>query len=473
MNETALKSTPTEPEGPIRIDNKGNLIGAYDIGRYKSAQNVAAPTNSTEGRYATLGDAYAASVVGSAGVDSTLETKPREQPADTEQPEYQHFGQAEPEQTVAEQIQQAQQDPILRDLERLGTMAPEGVTGGGNADSLDGGKISEELEAEYQRIMNTPLSELNTRELEARKQIELSKIKNELDVMKEAEIAEALEEHKRLYITLYNEKSQFEKDYIKMDGIETADQFAQKCLEENSYTENAMQKIDEMYDLQYKDEKKVLKEEYEPYILAPAVREEIKERVFDIEYLKDPKIVELSPELKEVLLQTIKNSADLQNQSGKDGIDRVNIEFCETYSCNLGPFDGYFLYRGISEYEQDGQGVIVDELLGKLPGVSQIIKANKIANDPEFAPNDDINNNLGGKYIISTFIFTVQGNLNKVEIGQQYYLGTVIYKDDILMDSGETVEYPYNCAGCEKLSEKDYNYIKIAFQAEGTGGNSW
>ena len=70
-NDTALKNT-TEPEGPIRIDNKGNLIGPYDIGRYDSVGNVAAPMSAPEdGKYATLGDAYAASVVGSAGADGS------------------------------------------------------------------------------------------------------------------------------------------------------------------------------------------------------------------------------------------------------------------------------------------------------------------------------------------------------------------------------------------------------------------
>ena len=38
----------TEPEGPIRIDNKGNLIGPYDIGRYESVGNVASPMSAPE-----------------------------------------------------------------------------------------------------------------------------------------------------------------------------------------------------------------------------------------------------------------------------------------------------------------------------------------------------------------------------------------------------------------------------------------
>ena len=128
----------TEPEGPIRIDNKGNLIGPYDIGRYESVGNYAVPMSAPEdGKYPTLGDAYAASVVNNLG-----ETQPHEQPADTEQPEYQHFGQAEPELTVAEQIQQQQYNQLVKPFEQLGFAPqdgeqPQDVSNGVGADASE------------------------------------------------------------------------------------------------------------------------------------------------------------------------------------------------------------------------------------------------------------------------------------------------------------------------------------------------
>ena len=64
----------TEPEEPIRIDNKGNLIGPYDIGRYNSVGNVASPMSAPEdGKYPTLGDAYAASVINNLGQNNTTQ----------------------------------------------------------------------------------------------------------------------------------------------------------------------------------------------------------------------------------------------------------------------------------------------------------------------------------------------------------------------------------------------------------------
>ena len=100
--------------------------------------------------------------------------------------------------------------PIAQDFEQAlqNASGTDGSGSSGDAESSQNGNaISGELEAEYQRLTETPLLELTLTELEAREQIELGKIKEVLDSEKEAELAKVESEAEREFIEkMYDRK---------------------------------------------------------------------------------------------------------------------------------------------------------------------------------------------------------------------------------------------------------------------------
>ena len=103
-------------------------------------------------------------------------------------------------------------------------------------------------------------------------------------------------------------------------------------------------------------------------------------------------------------------------------------------------------------------------ILGWIPGASEVLTAYNLGQE-----SDNVRkfyDTLRGEYTLTTYIFSRKGNWGHGEFEQQYYFGLLLYRNDVELENGEKVQYPYNSNRVFNVPKEMYEYMEYTYLAK-------